>query len=788
MNKTLCCILTALAAITPGASMALDIDFETTSSYKSVGVYDAWESSPFRTGSMTGNFAVVDNPSKDADPVSGVVVNPSDKVLGAQRSRFGSNLFGARVDLNEPVQLSTSLQYVHVMMYRPNGGRVALVALGKRDDRADQTGEEEQLWVLANNTVSSNAWCDAVFPVKGSNDVKLYSFVVVPECESPHDRADDFLFYIDDITINNSISPRLQEEYYEINNSKETSKLDRSDRYLNSFKFTSPKFGAQTVTINQGDTKNLYYDLTDNVLRAKAGETLSFETNWAGSWMHSYVYIDRDDNGHFEPNLTVSEDGRKYTLTSSSELVSFSWLGYDNYGYNSVGTSLTFDNRDNHVLPNYTLPADMKPGMYRLRVKMDWNSSDAGGDVESIISNGGCIADILLSVTDGSEVSISANQLNGDVADSEGNLLSATRIPYGEAYMIKMLPAPGFQYQGINVTHGWKLDGNQMYHNNRLYKTEYFDYTDFDFDDCLVLPAEMIDGDVFIEGLFVEDGTLPKKVRLTYNLVCDDNVVATAVVNTKTGDEYPKYDWNITASEHFYEIEYPEGAVQSKDAEQPIEVYLLHNLPYEPSTLANPIWYNMTIAENRYYLQHNPSLTYISLASSTTTKPDETNDNALWAFVGDVYNGFKIYNKGAGNDYILSSSTNTSSNTGGSTYPRMIAEASVPSSNNTYWIPTVSDQLGLNGFFLEQKGLPSNRMNNRDNRLAYWTGGADKGSTFLVERVTPEVAGVEVVENDFDYATAEYFTLQGIRVEVSNLVPGIYIARNGVKTVKILVK
>lgn len=788
MKKTLINVISALALVTPGASMGVNIDFETPSSYKSIGVYDAWESSPFRLGTMTGNFGIVDNPMPDVDSESGTALNGSAKVLGAQRSRFGSNLFGVRVDLNEPVALSSTKQYVHVMMYRPNSGRVALVALGKRDDRTDQTGAEEQQWVLSSNTVEQNKWCDAVFPIKGSDNVKLYSFVIVPECESPHDRTEDFLFYVDDITVNNSVQPRSnQEEYYEINYDKQNAKLDRSDRATSSVTFTSPTFGAQTINVNQSSGKKLYHDLTNNVLKAKAGEKLSFNVTFTGSWMHAYVYIDRDDNGHFEPG--VAADG--YSLTVNGELVSHSFLGTGETGHDSNGKVISGNGRDTRTLPDYTLPADMKAGMYRVRYKVDWNSAEAGGS-NTIITDGGVLVDFLLSVSDGNPVNISANQLNGDVANANGELLNATKIPFGQAFDIKMLPAPGFQVKGINVKHGWKLDGNGKYHNNTQYKTEYYDYLEFDENDCFTLPADVIDGDVMIEGLFVEDGTLPKKLTLTYKLVCDDEVIATHSMSTIEGSEYPNDIWHSDVSTDYYEIEYPEGTVKRSDADEPIEVILLQNLPFvSTNSLNNPIYYNITLAESKYYLQHSPGQSYISLSS--TTKPDDTNEHALWAFVGNVIDGFKLYNKAAGNAYILSSSTTLSSNTGGSTFPIMKEETTLPAGYNTYWIPTVANHSTMaaslqGGFYMNQKGYGSNKMNYRDGRLAYWNGGADNGSTFLVERVTPEVAGLKGIEQDFDFTDAVYYSLQGIRVESKNLAPGIYIAKSGGRTIKILVK
>ena len=66
-----------------------------TQDYKSVGVYDRWEHSPFRTGELAGNCEVVDNPD--------LTNNPNKKVLGFQRSRLASNIFGARIELKKPI-------------------------------------------------------------------------------------------------------------------------------------------------------------------------------------------------------------------------------------------------------------------------------------------------------------------------------------------------------------------------------------------------------------------------------------------------------------------------------------------------------------------------------------------------------------------------------------------------------------------------------------------------------------------------------------------------------------
>ena len=106
-----------------------------TEDYKAISVYDQWEKSPFRTGVLKGNAAVTENPDMSVDEVLGVAPNVTDKVVALERSRFGSNTFGVRIDLKEPIRLTKEYQYIHVMTYlkdKPADSRMMVVGLGKR--------------------------------------------------------------------------------------------------------------------------------------------------------------------------------------------------------------------------------------------------------------------------------------------------------------------------------------------------------------------------------------------------------------------------------------------------------------------------------------------------------------------------------------------------------------------------------------------------------------------------------------------------------------------------------
>ena len=203
----------------------------------------------------------------------------------------------------------------------------------------------------------------------------------------------------------------------------------------------------------------------------------------------------------------------------------------------------------------------------------------------------------------------------------------------------------------------------------------------------------------------------------------------------------------------------PEGTVEESNEGQTFTIELKENLPFVPADSYENIthWYYMTIHTTVKYLYHENGQTNIPLTQAT--KPAAEAKYA-WAFVGNPFDGYAIYNYAAGADMVLSSSTTMSGSNGGGTYPVMTSIL-VPSGNNTLWIPTASSH-GTNGFFLGQKGYANNRMNNRDGKLAYWTGGADAGSTFMVSRCLLPDAYYRVA---YDNDGTKYY-LQGVASSV----------------------
>ena len=497
-------LLYIVLTLLPTAVAAQHITFENTDEYKSIGVYDTWEESPFRTGVLDGSHFVklTANPDTEAKETPGVATNASEKVLAVQRSRFGSNAFGARIDLNEPLHLGNSKKYVHVLVNRPAGekAQVMLIGLGKRQDWDAQEPETEQFWVTA-SVGAEGVWNDIVFAITTNDAVDIYSFVLVPDLASPHLRTTDFIAYIDDIEVSESSQPRYQEVNYPVNFDSGQAPT-RTDRQLTKLTFTSTGEASQDVTV---PTSTVYTNLTEKAtVFAKAGGEVTAKFTYKGNWMSGYVYVDWNNDGQFTP---VIENNK---AAASSELVSYTFLD----GYDSKGTSKSNGNSVSNgaiTCPAFTVPEGTKPGVYRMRLKVDWNSADAGGNNDSgnlITNNGGYIVDVLLNVHE-ENVSISANQLNGDVLTGDGAALSEAPIPFGQAFKIKMEPAPDFTYTGVVITHGYNLDGPEYVRENRQYKSITIPAASFDKEtNEYTIPAAYIDGEVRVEGLFTP-GTNP---------------------------------------------------------------------------------------------------------------------------------------------------------------------------------------------------------------------------------------------------------------------------------------
>ena len=701
----------AALALPMFSSAQTEITFE-TQDYKSIGVYDTWEESPFRTGELKGNYAVIDNHLTYVDDQLSIAPNASSKILAVQRSRFGSNTFGVRIDLNETFELTPTVKYIHVKVYRPYGGRVMVVGLGKRTERKDQSPEAEQFWAMSTREVGADKWQDVVLPIKGNGGIDIYSLVVIPDCESPHNYIEDAICYIDDIKVNNDPNSELIYGYYQTSMGPDQL-YTRNDRQLTAVKLQAN--GATTQVFNAPTSpKTVYVNLTDKQLHAKPGETVTASVAYTGSWMHAYAYIDFANDGKF--NALVNDD---LSIAEGSDIVAFSFYGGSNNdsGVNSAGTAISGQGRNTLTMPSFTIPANLGYGIYRMRYKVDWNSIDPAGSIDQsnpILGNGGGIIDIMLNVH-GDYANVNDANRNGEVLSAvDGERLVKYNAPFGQDFKIKMNPENGFEYSGVIVKCGYNLQGDSIVHDNIQWKKLFLERQQFDAEDCIVIPGEYMCGDVEIEGLFIEKGTYvePEKPK---------RYETTKVENGEFVGQIP--------------------------------------------------WYTIQIGQQGYVLKNNGTASYITL---NDTELDIADSAQLWCFTGNEEEGYNIYNKQTGATKVLAAPTTMSGSTGANSYPVLKDKDNLPSGYTAVWRFMDSSSLGSTDVayaYMYEDGYIANKVNNRDNRLAFWTGGQDAGSTLQIRYVetTTDIAEIKG-ENS---STKAVYDLQGRKI--AKVEKGIYI-------------
>ena len=737
------------------------IDFE-NQNYKSLGVYDTWHMSPFRSqnkqaAALEGNVQVVSNIDKNYDEILKATPNASNNVLGFQRSRFGSNTFGARIDLKQPFALTKETKYVHVMIHKPKAGRTMLIGLGKRTDRKGQSVDTEQFWELSTREVEPNKWVDAVFPVKGAGGIEIHSLVVVVDCEDTNGMKDDFLAYIDNIVVNNEAFITTNREDYPMNYNKDA-KCSRSDRGLKGI-----SLGDQTFNLYSDITTSTpaYTYLSKQSFLAKPGETLNPAVQYKGIWMHSYVYLDLNNNGRFEPKV----EGGQIVPNAGNELLAYSFLGGEdeNSGFNSAGTEISGNGRNTLVMPEFTLPSDLQHGFYRMRYKVDWNSADAGGSIENnnhILNNGGGAIDVRLNVH-GDNVKIYQGALNGKVVAEDGTELNGISIPFGKPYTIKMKPEHGFNFSGLKVRHGYNLTGDSISHGTYQYVDELIPRERFNADGTFTLPAEMIDGDVSLEGIFID-----AKTALTYEVYFNNEFVYSTVVNgAKTGA--------VTIPEglarDYVELTADKQTITSLPAT--VRINATWTAPMKVATPADTTWYNLKVSNQPRWVSsgnYTPNVYFIDETYITT-------DYALWALTGNPYSGFRLINKAMGPTMVLASaSPKGSAKAGGNTYATLLPADNLPAGYTSDWTVTISPNDDEGFYICNPEGFGLNYR--ADGNLAYWTGGKDGGSTFVPTEVKKTSTGIHALIFQNDSATT--YDLSGKTVSKSH--KGIVI-RNGKK-------
>ena len=156
-----------------------------------------------------------------------------------------------------------------------------------------------------------------------------------------------------------STDGQVQGKDYPINFSEDLA-ISRTDRRLNRVEFTATKGGTSTLVVPHSGKELVFRNLTGEEVSAVPGDEIATEITYQGGPMHAYLYLDLDQDGHFD--YTLNADG---TPSPSGELFAYSFFNNKNSQGASVQPSAGL------AVPNFTLPKNLRYGNYRARLKVD---------------------------------------------------------------------------------------------------------------------------------------------------------------------------------------------------------------------------------------------------------------------------------------------------------------------------------------------------------------------------------------------------------------------------------
>ena len=219
-------------------------------------------------------------------------------------------------------------------------------------------------------------------------------------------------------------------------------------------------------------------------------------------------------------------------------------------------------------------------------------------------------------------------------------------------------------------------------------------------------------GDKAVQVEFYSVTGLPEAVNVTFAVNFNGETKREVAYELFPGDTYPTV--NLGSMPSYVSAPAIEGTVTTDVTTYNVDAtfdgpFAISPAPEGGTFADGTTWYALGLHNAPYYLHDTSDAENMELGAGQQTIDASTNDAfdaQMWCFVGDPFDGFKLYNKAAGAGKILSSSTTMSGQNGGGTCPILVDEATPPEGNNTTWDVTSSTNIsGVNGFYIAQHGL-----------------------------------------------------------------------------------
>lgn len=261
-----------------------------------------------------------------------------------------------------------------------------------------------------------------------------------------------------------------------------------AERHLTSLTLSINGLPKQTLQVGQEPGGKLYFDLTSQAIAALPGSLADLQLDWTGSWMNSYIYLDCGNDGNF---------------TSEGDL-----LAYSNYE-GKTSTGFTSGNGNRLLPPEFNIPADLQPGVYRMRLKIDWDNIDPAGSMaegNDIVSNGGAIVDFSVLVPERYGI-IDINADNGSLQLADGSDANGASVDMHSDLVLTPVGTEGYTFDGMVLSGDMKFPASLTPVCDALLpKTTTFTAADI-HDGVLTVPADRLLGHLTASAHFLPAST-----------------------------------------------------------------------------------------------------------------------------------------------------------------------------------------------------------------------------------------------------------------------------------------
>ena len=235
---------------------------------------------------------------------------------------------------------------------------------------------------------------------------------------------------------------------------------------------------------------------------------------------------------------------------------------------------------------------------------------------------------------------------------------------------------------------------------------------------------------------------LSEAAAVTYNFKINGTSVKSEEKVVKIGDSYPA----LATMPDFCAATAPTGNVDQADHNQTKDITVTWSAPFQFSTtINNAHWYHMKFGGNQRFVLNTGANQAIPLAATNATHTTASTEQ--WAFVGNPFDGFKVYNRRKLNGE----------------YGRLAAVAAMTNSGNDNAVTVhygnladgetdifdalnksrASNSISINDAFMVcTHGTIANKMNWTTGtdapiqRIAFWTGGSGNNSAFTVQELS----------------------------------------------------